>query len=148
MATLAILLLIVIAAALIWIRYAPSDPDRWHVDPADTSDESVRSYRLIGQDAPRYAGETEDVLEAMSAIVLAEPNIHVLDGDAAEGMITFVARSPVLGFPDYLTFKAVAEGALTKLSVASRARFRASERRDVHQRLDRWLGELQLRFGV
>ena len=63
-----------------------------------------------------------------------------LDGSVEEGMITFVSHS-VLGFRDYITFKAVDEVGQSKLAVLSRPRLDLPDRGTNAARLDRWLLE-------
>lgn len=149
MKTFLVIILILGAAGFFWIRLAPIDRDQWHVDPAETDDPEKSGTRLIGRQAPRYPADPDTVLAAFSDIALAEPRTRVLEGDADEGMITFVSRSRVFGFADFITVKAVSEGAVTKLSVASRARLgpKAYDWGVNTARLDRWLQDMRLRLG-
>lgn len=144
----AFLLAIVIVAViwLIWTRFSLGDPDRWHVDPADADAPGRTGWRMIGREAPRYPGDPTSVLTTFTEIALEEPRVRLLDGDTAEGMITLIARSRVLGFKDYITVKAVAEGPKTKLGVISRAAASAGDLGRNRERLDRWLAELERRL--
>ncbi len=147
MKTLLILILLVVIAGALWLRFSPIDPDLWHVDPADVDNPGASGIRLIGREAPRFPGKPDDVLDAFADIALTEPRVRILDGGKDEGMMTFVARSRIFGFPDFITVKAVSEGAETKLSVASHARFRAGSDWGVNrERLDRWFAELEQRL--
>ncbi len=141
------LILFIAFVGVLWLRFAPIDRDDWHVDPAETEVGSGRGVRLIGLQAPRYPAETETVLANFQEIVLDDENTRRLEGDLDEGMITFVARSRVLGLAEVITAKAVAEGHKTKLSIASRPRFPLSSRDAAAERLDRWLQEMRLRLG-
>lgn len=141
--TTLLLLLFVLLAALAWIRLAPHDRDRWHVDPADADEDG--GLRLIGLDAPRYPAGAAEVLEAFRAIALDEPGVRHLDGSVDEGMMTFVARSPVIGLCDYITVKAVDEGRAAKLAIAARSGRRLFGGGDP-ARLDRWLQEMEHTF--
>ena len=147
MKTFIYLLAFVLLSAFLWLRFGPHDVDKWHVDPGD-ADESVRAQvRLIGLEAPRFAGDVESVLAKVLEIARAEPRTRVVDGDAEEGMITFVAYS-VVGFRDYITVKAVSEaGGLTKLAIASRSRSPIGHDWGVNAaRIDRWLQQLEHAF--
>ena len=140
------LLLIVIAVVLGvgWIRYAPTDPDDWHVDPAEEGDPGAQGYRVLGREAPRFPGDPNIVLAAFVAVARAEPRVWLLDGSNDEGMVTLVARSKWVGFRDYITVKAVAESSSTKLAVTSRSRYDIGSDRGVNrERLDRWFAELE-----
>lgn len=145
--TLLYILAFVLIAAILWLRFGPHDVDKWHVDPGDADESERAQVRLIGLDAPRFASDVDSVLEKLLEIARSEPRTRVLEGDADEGMITFVAFS-VIGFRDYITVKAVAEaGGLTKLAIASRTRSPVGYDWGVNAaRIDRWLQELQQTF--
>ena len=105
--------------------------------------------RYIGRQAPRYPADPETVLAAFDAIASEEPRTRLIEGDLDEGMLTYVARSKVFGFADFITVKAVSEGAVTKLSIVSRARVgaRGNDWGVNAERLDRWLQDMRLRLG-
>ena len=127
-----------------WIRFAPTDVDAWHVDPAEVNDPEGRGYRLIGRDAPRFPGYPDDILQAFFDIARQSARVRLLEGGVDEGMITLVARTKWMGFRDYITVKAVGEGSETKLSVVSRARYGIGSDWGVNRnRLEGWLSELE-----
>lgn len=142
--------IVVILAVMggLWIRFAPHDTDRWHVDPADAAEPDGNGYRIIGDKAPRFPGDVETVLDELSRIALSEPRVRHLDGGASEGLVTFVARTKWAGFPDYVTFKATQEGDKTKLAAISRARYPGSDWGVNRERLDRWFAELERRLRL
>ena len=149
MKSLLFTLVFVLVVGVLWIRYAPIDRDRWHVDPADADDPGKAGFRLIGQEAPRYPADPDSVLAAFNDIARSEPRTHLLEGDVDEGMLTYVARSRVIGFADLITVKAVSEGAVTKLSIISRTRLGSIGYKTGSnvERLDRWLQDMRLRLG-
>ena len=57
----------------------------------------------------------EDVLARLDAIALQTPRTMRLDGSPEDGLITWVTRSAVFGFPDYTTAAARSEGPATFL---------------------------------
>ena len=142
------LAIFLVAAGLIWLRLAPHDVDRWHIDPAEADEPERNGFRMIGREAPRFPGDPDTVLAALTEVALSEPRTRILEGGADEGLITFVSRTLWLGFPDYITFKAVAEGPETKLSVVSRARYPGSDWGVNRNRLDRWFAELEGRLDL
>ena len=144
MQTTLIVLVLIVICGLGWIRFAPTDPDDWHVDPAVVNDPGPRGHRLIGRDAPRLMGDPDTVLEALLTVARGEPRVRRLDGSVDEGMVTFVTRTKWLGLRDYMTFKAVSEGAETKLSAISRARYDVGSDWGMNRdRLERWFGEIE-----
>ena len=138
---LALVVLIVIAAAL-FVRFAPSDPDRWHLDPAGEADPGAAGLRLVGRDAPRFPGHPDDVLATLIEIARAAPRTRLLEGGVDEGMVTFVTRSAVWGFPDFTTVKATDEGTVTKLALLARSRFGRKDFGVNSERVEAWLHEL------
>lgn len=147
MTTLIFLVLFLAVALILWLRFSPLDRDVWHVDPAVSDAGGEDGVRFVGLDAPRYPADAEEVLETFAAIAREEPRTRVLEGAVDEGLMTFVARSPVLGLPDLITVKAVNEGAATKLSIVARPRYALSDAEANADRLDRWLQEMRLRLG-
>ncbi|SMX50397.1 DUF1499 domain-containing protein [Maliponia aquimaris] len=129
------LLLIVVllaAAGLAWIRLAPSDPARWHVDPKVTADQD------LADGVRRRIPGGEGVFDRLNAIVLATPRTEVLAGSPAEGLVTYITRSRWMGFPDYTTVKDSGE----VLELWARARFGQSDMGVNRARVEGWLGEL------
>lgn len=96
-----------------YVRLAPSDPARWHVDPREASDPG-RAGTL-----QRRVGD----LAGFDRAVAAEPRMTLLAGGPQEGRATYVARSLVWGFPDYVS---VAEDG-ADLVILSRLRFGGSD---------------------
>lgn len=142
------LFVVLAIAGALYIRLAPHDVDRWHVDPADGAAPKTNGFRLIGDKAPRFPGELDVVLEELTRVALSEPRVRQLDGGVDEGMITFVARTKWVGFPDYVTFKATQEGGQTKIAAISRARYGGSDWGVNRERLDRWFAELERRLRL
>jgi len=145
MTTFVFLIVFIVFVGLLWLRFAPIDKDNWHVDPAEPMGD--QDLQLIGREAPRFPGAADEVLAQFDEIALSEPNTRRIEGDLAEGMMTFVSRTKFLGMAEVITVKAVSEGELTKVAIASRPRFSASNRRAAAERLDRWLQDMRLRLG-
>jgi hypothetical protein len=122
---LLLLLLVLFMGFAAYIRLATSTPDRWHVDPSVASD-------------PGRGGVLRKVtsdLAAFDAIIQTEPRVRVLAGAVTEGHITYVTRSRVFGFPDYITVKQIGR----ELMILSRLRFGRSDMGANAARLNRWL---------
>lgn len=126
----AIVLLVLLADA--WIRLAPSDPLRWHVDPQVTRNEDLpNGVRRLQPTWP-------DGLAKLDALVMDTPRTKWLAGSVRAGMVTYVTRSLVWGFPDYTTVL-MADG---KLEIYGRARFGQSDMGVNKARVDGWIAEL------
>ena len=143
-------LLVAVAAIglLGWVRLAPSDPARWHVDPLAVATPVAEGHALLrpaGGDAaaPVYALPPGDLLAAFDRVAMAQPRVEVLAGSVASGMITYVARSRLVGFPDYLTVRALpAQGGGATLAIFSRQRFGLKDMGVNRARVEAWLAAL------
>lgn len=121
-----LILVLGIAAGLAYIRLAPSDPARWHVLPDGVSD----------QDLPGGAmRRSEGDLAALDAIIRATSRTEVLAGSVPEGMVSYVTRSRVFGFPDYTTVRQAGP----RLEIYGRLRFGRSDLGVNAARIDGWL---------
>jgi hypothetical protein len=112
-----IVVLAVIAAVMVYIRVAPSDPARWHqpVEAEVSADLAGGAVRVV-EGGP---AELARLAQAMTAV----PRTQVLAGSVEAGHITYVSRSRIFGFPDYTTFE-VRDG---QVRAYARLRFGASD---------------------
>ncbi|WP_425039131.1 DUF1499 domain-containing protein [Primorskyibacter sp. S187A] len=125
-------ILLGVAGFAAFVRLAPSDPARWHVAldfDANTTD-AVSASRVFDGDAARF--------DALDAIVRAEPRTQLLAGSAESGHVTYVTRSALWGFPDYVTLQRT-DG---QIRVFSRLRFGKADLGVNAARVDRWLEAL------
>ena len=145
---LLIAVLIVLAAGL-WVRLAPDDPARWHVSV--TGDAAPRQGPCADQvvKVPKGARATclvqpspSEALAALDATALATPRTTRLAGSAAEGRITWVSRSRLWGFPDYITAEATRTPQGTRLDILSRQRYGSEDWGVNAARLRVWLASL------
>ena len=130
------LIVIGIVAGLGWIRLAPSDAARWHVDPMVTANQDL-------VDGVRRRVEDTDgaVFEALHRIILETPRTEVLAGSLQGGSVTYVTRSQWMGFPDYTTVSLVDD----HLEIWARLRFGKSDLGVNKARVDGWLAQLAAR---
>ncbi len=138
-----ILILIVLAvltvAASAFVRFASITPSDWHVDPEEVTPPTSPNFALlagteaISVDAPALAlaGRLQTIAEADGAQVIA--------GSLAEGFVTYVIRTRLMGYPDFVTLKLVPEGETTRMHIFSRARYGESDLGVNTARVQRWL---------
>ena len=107
--------LIIVATVVLvaYVRLAPSNPVLWHVDPIDSSERSSAGILV----------EMPADLAELDAVIMSSPRIQVLAGSVQDEHITYVARSKVWGFPDYISVKKVG----SNVAVYSRQRFGSSD---------------------
>lgn len=136
-------------AGLVVVRTARHDAATWHVNPADAAPAAKSNATLA---APIGATRSEpdivldsrarspaDLLAALDAVARSEPRVEVVAGDIATRKITYVQRSAVIGFPDYISVSAVETPAGSSLIVWSRSRYGYSDLGVNRARLERWL---------
>lgn len=98
---------VAVLGLMAYVRLAPSDPALWHVDlaaagfkgPANGSVFCVRPDNAFGP----VAGDPKDLLARLDTVAMATLRTDRLAGSAAEGRITWVTRSRLMGYPDYTT---------------------------------------------
>ncbi|WP_341861122.1 DUF1499 domain-containing protein [Gymnodinialimonas sp. 57CJ19] len=132
-------LVVLTIAAAVFVRLAPIDVARWHVDPETVTPPTTPNFSLIAGggatsiDAPALAvaGRLQDIAEAEGARVLA--------GSLGEGFVTYVVRSRVMGYPDFISIRLVPEGDTTRMHIFSRSRYGYSDLGVNTVRVHRWL---------
>jgi len=135
------LALAAVAGGVGYVRLAPSDPARWHLDLAAGSLPANAHVFCIRPDN-RYgpiAGDPKDLLARLDAIALTSPRTERLAGSAAEGRITWVTRSAVIGFPDYTTAEVMAG---PSLCIMGRQRFGSEDWGVNAARIGGWVQKL------
>ena len=116
----------------LYVRYAPTDPERWHRMP-----ENVESHDLEHGAIRVEPGDEED-LRRLHRIILDTARTRVVAGSVEDGMITYVTRSAVFRFPDYTTVR----HRDTRIEIFGRLRFGQSDIGVNAARIDRWLQAL------
>ena len=133
--------LVLVAGLMAYIRLAPSDPAAWHVDlaagglPANAHVFCIRPDNRYGP----IQGDPQALLEKLDTIAMATPRTVRLAGSAAEGRITWVTRSALMGYPDYTTAQVMAGPGLC---VAGRQRFGSEDLGVNAARIGGWVQEL------
>ena len=126
-------LLIAVGLAMgAYIRLAPSDPVRWHVAPEDTERDLKGGVVRVVETGP-------DGLARLDKIARATPRTSVLAGSLEEGMITYITRTKVFGFPDYTTVQQDGD----TLRIYARLRFGRKDFGVNRDRVTQWLALLQ-----
>lgn len=121
-----------VAALMFYVRLAPSDIDRWHSPPIVRQDsDGMNSARRLVQTGT-------DGVQRFADVALASPRTKVLAGSTSDGMITFVTRSALMGYPDYTTVQQDGD----TLKVFGRSRFGRKDFGVNAARVDQWVGAL------
>lgn len=103
---------VVLLAALAFVRLAPADPAVWHLDLAKAEAALPRNAHVFCiRPDNRYGpvqGDPSALLARLDTIAMATPRTKRLAGSVAEGQITWVTRSALIGFPDFTTAQVMA----------------------------------------
>ncbi len=129
----------IFVALAVYIRLAPSDPAVWNADiTADGYVPQANWAAFCPETGSRDAIMTDD-LAPLDAVAMATPRTTRLAGSVAEGRITWVTRSKVMGFPDYTTAAIRQTDAGPQLCVVGRLRFGQSDLGVNAKRVGGWL---------
>ncbi|TCP63246.1 uncharacterized protein (DUF1499 family) [Rhodovulum bhavnagarense] len=153
-----ILGILVLIAALVslsgalYFRRVADDPTTWHVDPLTAVKPGSPNAALIrpqGGDAaaPVYPVTPQALAEALDEVALAEMRTRRIAGEADALWATYVQRSALWGFPDYISVKVFATNGGASYAAFSRARFGRSDLGVNARRLARWQAALDVRLA-
>lgn len=131
MKLLSLVLLAVLGFGL-WVRLAPSDPARWHVSVGDAGNRDFAG--AVIRSIPAGPGD----MSRLDSIIRDTPRTTLLAGTPEEGMVTYITRSRLWGFPDYTTVEA-RPGAIV---IHGRLRFGSSDLGVNRARVEGWLAAL------
>jgi len=126
------ILVILIVAAGLWIRFAPTDSGKWHKalpNPAN-KDFAAGVIRVLPNRAENFG--------ALHAAALGTDRTILLAGSVEEGIATYVTRTFFWGFPDYAT--AWIEG--DSLVIYSRLRFGTGDHGVNRAKVEKWIAAL------
>jgi len=139
MKTLALILgmaLLTAVALVLYIRLAPSDPARWHADPDTIPDPKTPNFARMTMDIPLPRSETAERIAAQAR----REGAQVLAGNTE--LTTWIARTRLMKFPDYVTLRLEDTGDGTRVTALSRSRFGRGDQGVNAARLQRWIGRL------
>ncbi|QFT96225.1 hypothetical protein FIU85_02810 [Roseovarius sp. THAF8] len=127
-----VFLVLALIALGVYVRLAPSYAEDWHDMPngLEPGDGPGHAVRVVPDDG--------DTLERLDGIIRDTPRTTVLAGSVEEGMVTYITRSALWGFPDYTTV--ARQGG--QIVLYGRLRFGKSDMGVNAKRLDGWLARL------
>jgi uncharacterized protein (DUF1499 family) len=111
-------------AGMAWVRLAPTDPARWHVDPLAVADPATPNFARLSLD---LAAPPAEAATRVEAAMLALPRTERIAGSAAEGWMTFRTRSRLMGYPDFTSIRILPEGEGARVVAFARSRFGYSD---------------------
>ncbi|MFS4437741.1 DUF1499 domain-containing protein [Paracoccaceae bacterium GXU_MW_L88] len=141
------LLLILVALVVIgfaaWVRLAPSDPEAWHVEPEKAKRTGKPNDYLVAEGGDReplrITGDANALAQNFDSQIMENEAVQRLAGDPSTGHATYIARSKLMGYPDYISLQFTQDGPETVVTAYSRSRFGHSDMGVNKARLTRWL---------
>ena len=131
------------------VRLAPSDPKVWNVaitgPDAPVAGPCTDQIKIVPKGARATCLMSADpvaVLTKLNAVALATTRTTLLAGSPVDGRITWISRSKLMGYPDYITAETSQTPAGTRLDIFSRQRFGTSDWGVNAARLKLWLSTL------
>jgi len=144
-----IAILALLALGLIaYVRLAPSDPKVWNSDPLTAKKPTTPNafFMLPGAEknpAHEFYMDGATLAQRFDEMAMSHPNVRRLAGGPDQLLTTYIARTPLMGYPDYISVHALDLGNnRSALAVFSRARFGISDRGVNKKRMLGWLQEL------
>lgn len=132
-----------LAGLVLYVRLAPSDPARWHVDPVAAEVPSFPGHALMRPggpiDSPVLRMEPAALMAALDAAARAEPGTERLAGAVEDGHVTYISRSRIIGFPDYVSVRALPAEGGAQPAIFSRLRFGHDDLGVNRARVERWV---------
>jgi hypothetical protein len=128
----------------LYVRLAPSDPAVWHADPLTAQGTGrPNEHRLAPPEGPSYPMGTGDLAWAFDRMAMAQPRVSRLAGGPEELWTTYVQRSALMGFPDYVSVREIDLGdGRSGFAIWSRSRFGYSDMGVNRARVESWLAAL------
>jgi hypothetical protein len=125
-----------------YVRLAPDVVARWH----QPLEEMATAAGIVSEPGGARAivpmADGRAGLARFAAVAEASPRVRLLAGSVEEGRMTWVARSALWGFPDYITAEATPAGTGASLTLYARLRFGSSDMGVNAARLRDWLSRL------
>lgn len=142
-----------VAALWLGINAVGHDPARWHVDPAEVARTGKPNDYLVAPDgataarpdrpSPVWPLNPQALLARLDRLALAEARTERVAGSPEDEAVTYVVRSAVFGFPDYVSVRAVDAPGGAQLILWSRSRYGYADLGVNRARAERWLAALE-----
>ena len=148
---LLITVLVATAGLAVTMRMVDDDPSIWHADPATAertgrpNDYLVAPEGMAAAPADRVAKvhDTDPRALLFQLDAVARPaGATVVAGSVDDLWITYVQRSMIFGFPDYISVRAVEVEGGSALVIWSRSRYGRSDLGVNKKRIDGWLRQI------
>ncbi len=142
-----LLVLSAVFAAMLYVRFAPVDFDRYIVDPDLAEDPGLQGYLLRpdGNPAtPVFAVPAKDLLVALDRIIMATPRTQRVSSVKYADVRVYVTTSRFWQFPDVASVKVTPlDDKTSTFSILSRQVYGASDLGVNRAKIEAWLAQLR-----
>ncbi|WP_386682008.1 DUF1499 domain-containing protein [Loktanella sp. R86503] len=124
-----------------YVRLSPADLTSFTTSPAATEPgdtATMNSFKAVRQ----ITASGADIMQAVDQVALQSDRTKVASGAAAEGLVTYVTRSALMGYPDYTTVTVVDTENGPLLVMRAQSRFGKSDLGVNRARVEAWLTQL------
>ena len=152
LSAIAVIAVIALLGTAITMRSVSDVPERWHVDPAVAERTGKPNDFLMAPDgaatapadavSPVFQMSPEDLLFLFDSVARPSRNVATIAGSVKDLHITYVQRSRVIGFPDYISVKAVQLSDGAALIIWSRSRYGHSDLGANRTRIETWMAQI------
>ena len=135
----------IFATGGIYIRFVNLNVQAYNIDPETApSTGKPNEYRLVGNNAQIFNQSASELSQLMHKFVEGQPRTEGVVASSDEAIFTYVQRTPIMGYPDYITIMIIPEGtSQSKLVIFSRSRFGHSDFGVNKRRIDEWVAAIQ-----
>ena len=136
---LAVLIALAVIGAGLYFRSVSMPAETWHADPATVTPPASPNFELrVGDRAPVFDVPPDIMAARLDAVATAE-GADLIGGSLAEGHMTYVARSRLMGYPDAISVRLMPVAQGTRVEIYSRSRFGYGDMGVNAARVDRWI---------
>ena len=135
------------AVAVAYVRLSPNPISVVHLDPYEVGASGSRSAYIGPPEAPVYDVSPEELFAALDEIIRATPKTTKVAEGPDPLHASYIARTPLVGFPDYVSVRVRPAGEGATYAIYSRSRFGQSDHGVNAERIAGWRGALADRFG-
>ncbi|GFE64046.1 DUF1499 domain-containing protein [Litoreibacter roseus] len=119
-----ILVVLLLVAAMLYVRFAPIETASYHVDPGSIAQSGADGQFSVapgGDLEPQiYERSPAEIASALETIIVDTPRTRLVEGALADGQATYMTRSALWGFPDITTIRLEEQDGKTQLTAIGR----------------------------
>lgn len=137
------IIVIALVALVAYIRLAPIDTARWHAQAEGQKMGKTQGTNSYIWRVP-VEGDGAETLAQLDRVILQTPRTEVVAGSLAEGQVTYVTRTKLMGYPDFTTIGIYGDNP-RYVEVYGRSRFGRSDLGVNAKRVNGWLDQIEAR---